>query len=379
MMCTLAAIGSSWHSQVFFPPFCPWIQNNITESVIYSKMQSIGIHTFYVLLFKVLHPDIVISDMVYPPSIMQLNGAPNEGPYKYGDYIYSGNGWAYTYKWRATPGEQNTGGFAQGNFSGCDYMLFYNLYLLATSSVSSDYHYYSRFSMSGNWPVLEEDNTTILGNDANILYRTAFNHLSSDAKILNSTRYDYQQIPLLVPIEDQPGNAVFLSEVEVKLNSGFFCEKGASFQASIRSHVIWDIFSNNNLLMDNMIQIEDYYQLADNEFIKSNHLDNGCKKQYINNSKSGGNSGLNSDNELEKEKLKIFPNPVQNHVTILIPDHFLLFNSHLCVINSLGRIVLETFISSNSVSLNVDYLKPGIYSICLTSDRSVLLSKMVKL
>ncbi|GEM_PF-1206163 len=380
MMCTLAAIGNSWYGEIFFPPACPILLSNNTESTIISKFQSMGIETFYLLLYQVLHPDIEINSSVYPQSETQLNDAPFEGPYHYYNSINSGNGgWAYSYKWRGTPTEQVQGrDESAGTYSGCDYMLFYNLYLLATSTIPPDYHNYSSYLVSDNWPILEEDNNTIFGNYENPLYRVAFSTLSSDAHILSSTRFDYQQIPLLSPIEDEPGKAIFLSETEVKLQPGFICEKGTDFLASISPHVIWEVFSNNNFFLDNSEQIDGYYTYS------LTYLPKSTINKQVNNDKPEHNSSIDfsnfqtqGQNLLDTDLFLVFPNPADQVITIVAPESQFNDLSFVHLTDIQNKLILKSSFHSNTLSLDVSKVASGFYTLTIVSKHSTCQKRII--
>lgn len=95
-------------------------------------------------------------------SLGQLNSAPCEGPYCYlpdnrnyffygskhhrvltsycNNGVYAGGGWATSYRWYNDKGDQDHGKTNfWGNFSGCDYMLLYNLYQIVTMSTAPFY------------------------------------------------------------------------------------------------------------------------------------------------------------------------------------------------------------------------------------------------
>jgi len=376
MASTLAALGSSWHSQIFLPPACPIINSNNTEATITNLLENYNLHTFYMLLYKILHPDVTLSNDPFPLSILQLNGAPYEGPYNYGNGIHSGNGWAYTYKWRGNLSEQNDGS-TMGNFSGCDYLLFYNLYLLTTSTVAPDYHSYSSYIVENNWPVLEEDGTTILGDEENPLYRTAFTALLSDAEILNSTRFNYQQISI-PPIPDHPGNAIFLSENEILLKPGFYCEYGASLQASIVPHIIWETFSNINLLMGEMAPWNNFYLLSD--YGETKLFDNEkMTMSYSTNSVKSPSDKKKETIESIAQNIHIFPNPASQKITIQIPEELNLSLGRLQIINNQGVAIYRQNIFNHCVSLDVGFLKPGVYTLSITSIDYTFQSRIVKI
>jgi len=375
MESTLAAIGSSWHSQVFLPPLCPILNGNNTEATITNLLENYNIHTFYILLYKLLHPDVTLYTDPYPLSIDQMNGSPYEGPFNYGNDIHSGNGWAFTYKWRGNLDEQNNGSTI-GNFSGCDYLLFYNLYILSTNTSVPDYHPYSTYFVSGNWPVLEENNTTILGDQENPLYRTAFTSLLADASILNSTRYDYQQNPI-PPLTDHPGNAIFLSENEINLKPGFFCEHGVSFQASIIPHITWETFSNTNLLIDGIVPLRNFYLFSENKgYVRINEE----KRLLIPFSSVNHISVDQEETEVnEAQQIQLFPNPASQHITIQIPVEIDLSKATVKIINNQGVTLYQSNIDYHFVNLNIDFLQPGVYMICITSNDYTFQSRIVKI
>ncbi len=349
MASTLAAIGSSWNSQVWFPPFCPIINGNNTEPTIINLLENYNIHTFYLLLYKILHPDIGFSNDPLPLSLSQLHSAPGEGPYKYGDDDHSGGGWAASYKWRNNLNDQNNGS-TLGNFCGCDYMLFYNMYLLVTNRNYENYHYFDNYSCGNNWPYLDADGTTIIGDNNKPLGEYAFNRIESTSAILNSTRFNYRQEPIS-EIPGHPGNAIIKAENEIVLSPGFFAEKGSTLLAAIEPHIFWE----DNFKKDNLI-------LREHPQSKSMEINFEQQEETIN-------------SEMHDESLIIYPNPFENNIYI----QNCVVGMSYAIKDMFNRTVSKGYFQSKSLCLNLSSLPSGMYILYLDNKQHPSNYKIVKL
>ena len=121
----LAAIGDSWNSDT-----------TSTDKGIYGNTNDFDNHTFYLLLWEILQnkaSQYQSLDLI----LNQINGAPYDGTFKYSDSVYAEDGGRPLTVGGFQTIDQNggdTNGFL-GNFNGLDFMFFYNLYCLASSSV----------------------------------------------------------------------------------------------------------------------------------------------------------------------------------------------------------------------------------------------------
>jgi len=130
MITTLAAIGDSWRATI--PIIGLIIKINTTFFGIKSKTKNQDWETFYGLFWAFLHNKHEKVNTLLPKTKEQLNNAPFDGTYNYGNNNCPFNtGWASSYKWHHKKNTQN--GINQGilgNYNGLDFMLLYNLYKL---------------------------------------------------------------------------------------------------------------------------------------------------------------------------------------------------------------------------------------------------------
>ncbi|MEI7463610.1 MAG: T9SS type A sorting domain-containing protein [Candidatus Taylorbacteria bacterium] len=349
MASTLAAIGSSWNSQIWFPPVCPQINGNNTESTITNLLENYNIHTLYLLLYKVLHPDIGFSNDPLPLSLSQLHSAPGEGPFKYGDDDHSGGGWAASYKWRNNLTDQNNGS-TLGNFCGCDYMLFYNLYLLVSNKNYENYHYFDNYSCGNSWPYLAYDGTTIIGDNNHPLGEYAFDRIESRSEILNSTRFNYLQEPIS-EIPGHPGNAIIKAENKILLSPGFFAEKGSTLLAKIESHIFWeDGFINDDLIFKEHPQDQSMEVSFDQQ-----------EGPYI--------------SEMPDESLIIYPNPFEDNMYIQNG----VVGMKYTIKDMFNRTVSKGCFQTKNLCLNLNFLPSGMYILLLEKKQKPCNYKIVKL
>jgi len=97
--------------------------------------------TFYLLLWEVLNHNIRNQNhqtKLLDKSLTQMNTAPCDGPYNYGNGNYATGGWASDYRWFKNAADQDGSNSKAtlGNFNGVDYMLLYNLYHIMTNTTS---------------------------------------------------------------------------------------------------------------------------------------------------------------------------------------------------------------------------------------------------
>jgi hypothetical protein len=131
-----------------------------------TTMKNLNWDTFYFLLWEVLNNNnrnSTLQSQLLSKSLGQLNSAPCEGPYcykpdtriphyligkkinLYNTYdtngVYSGGGWATSYRWYEGEDDQDHGKTIWiGNFNGCDYMLLYNLYQIMTANTTAPFY-----------------------------------------------------------------------------------------------------------------------------------------------------------------------------------------------------------------------------------------------
>jgi hypothetical protein len=217
MECTLAAIGASWGIYPFPCSTVPLVSATMS-GIINKCVTSYSAHneTFYCLLFNRLHPEHTVSDDILRIAYDQLSLAPEEGPYFYDRTHHAPYGWASSYRWHmdttyisglGDPTDQ-----ARGNFSGMDYMLLYNMYVLASGYPDiTGYYPRSNVKLGANLPISK--NGIIIGDINHPECFVACNYIESDAKIRNSVRYRENQTEIRP--ENQiasPGDICYISK-----------------------------------------------------------------------------------------------------------------------------------------------------------------------
>lgn len=122
LVATLAAVGNSW----------TLFGINRTGKGILKVNLKEKWHPLYLLVWKVLQSSN--SDYFLADALIDLNTAPEFGPYCLNDSIKSSfGGWASSAKYWHTREEQfeGTSGWFSGLYNGLDYLLLYNLYHLS--------------------------------------------------------------------------------------------------------------------------------------------------------------------------------------------------------------------------------------------------------
>jgi len=236
MAATLAAMSKSWNIGItikigccisWCPPYtCLQIPIKIpaTGWGIKNSTKVNNNETFYLLLYEVLQNKST-SYLEQSKALTQLNSAPCEGPYDYGDDIHPQNdiygGWSSSYRWRDYIYEQQGGNGVKGNYNGLAYMAFYNLYHLIYGGTLYE-NYDSRF---------------LTGTVSNPQNYVAFDTLFSIQAITNSQ-----------PIVNYKAGEL------VNLKPGFHAFTGSDFHAYIQKTNCGD----NNIVSDTSSQSSIY-------------------------------------------------------------------------------------------------------------------------
>lgn len=81
---------------------------------------------------------------------------------------------------------------------------------------------------------------------------------------------------------------------------------------------------------------------------------------------------------VKEKKLKIFPNPTNSNINVLIDDIEDLINHQLLILNNLGQIVYSTNLDRTNIDINLlEILEPGIGYIQIKNAEGGLISKKV--
>jgi len=82
-------------------------------------------------------------------------------------------------------------------------------------------------------------------------------------------------------------------------------------------------------------------------------------------------------NNMASSTLRIYPNPVQNTLNIVLPDGAKATSAKIYTMT--GQLILsESFSGVTSFSLSVDYLPKGLYNIQISTDKQQISSKIIK-
>lgn len=366
MAATLAAIGDSWGDYTY-----PGIRDMCDASfVTYRKWQG-----FYIMLYKALHPGVTVLDGEIDLLRNQLNIAPGEGPFSYdnlnnppmnGTY----GGWAATYKWRKIVIDQNQGsqGF-RGNYSGLDYMLAYNLYLIAglcTDPQISEkaYHQNRNIRITHYLPYLHTGNNS----EVTEISYNIYSQVIANNSIFRNIRYDDHFNLLATPIEKQGKLSIKASNIT--LQPGFFAEKGSMFHASIdKSHKFFTGFNNLNYGFDESL-----------EFVPPQNMHLPCDIDKIINksthySMPSEKPDAISYEQSEYDEIDIYPNPTTQTLTIDLKNSKI---NYLCIFTVYGEELMRVVPANKLFKINLGDFPPAIYFLYLMGGDCTRISKIVK-
>lgn len=368
MSSILAAIGDSWDL----------ISDKTYQGLVYSNTD-IQAQSFYTLLYKTLHPEKEIQEDEIILMNAQLLNAPGEGPYYYGLGLHPpsdgwSGGWSSTYRWRQETDIQINGSpDFEGNYSGCDYMLAYNMWLISGygdyANVKTFYHPYEDIIVDHFIPFHHTIQQKNMCNYLVPLTYHVYNSITSNMEILNSTRYDQDHQLLTTPIESLYGSASFTARKSVTLTPGFFAEKGATFCAKIApDHFFWTTFGINNSGYDQSHAIGG----------TSNYLTTPCYNPPEPTDgpsvlKTGDQSPFDKDNSLP---LNLFPNPVFNKLNIVFNDKQ---KQHSLRLSTATGLTLCSFDSENEAEIvDMSTLMAGVYFIQISCETTTVTCKVIK-
>jgi hypothetical protein len=385
MECTLAAIGNSWG--IYLGPCSTTPLESTTMSAIINKCQtSYSAHneTFYCLLLNRLHPTHTVSDEILRIAFAQLSSAPDEGPYFYDRSHYAFHGWATSYRWHndtvtlSGMGPENDQ--TKGNFSGMDYMLLYNMYVL-TSGYPDITGYYPRTNvrLSANLPI--KFGTNCIGDIFNPQCMVACGHIESNAKIRSKVEFNFDQNELAPESQiNSPGKVSYIAK-SINLMPGFQVEKNAEFHSKLVPVVLWDDSYKFNT------SFYSHYGLVDPTYF-------GCWFDYpfypyFDGKKSSGNNTLLPDTNIDTSRshniiklstqggLKIVPNPANNFVSFELNAGS--FEKGEVIIQDIyGHTCIQEKMLSNTKSINIKDLAPGLYIVNINTFEKVYTGKLIK-
>jgi hypothetical protein len=141
--------------------------------------------------------------------------------------------------------------------------------------------------------------------------------------------------------------------------SGTFVERFGPYGVGYTGHNLFPIqnFCDPNVIVD--YYIHSFKCFEDNSFTLYNPSGGSC----------GYTIGLDENKFLGNESDKLYPNPVQNELTISIANIDNL--TEIIILNVLGEIVEKYDLNSNQKSINVSNLDNGIYFIRMENGKSL--------
>ena len=84
------------------------------------------------------------------------------------------------------------------------------------------------------------------------------------------------------------------------------------------------------------------------------------------------------DSGIANFKIKTYPNPFNNSITIASDKGLNVIGRHLKIYNVSGNLIISQIIQSQSTNLNVSNLPPGIYILKVESENGNFVYKLVK-
>jgi len=91
----------------------------------------------------------------------------------------------------------------------------------------------------------------------------------------------------------------------------------------------------------------------------------GCSQDYV------------KIDESESPMIRISPNPVHDFVSMEVMDNMM--GGKLFILNSVGMVVYQGYVSQNPIELNVSHLSAGFYSVLYETSKERTVSKFVKM
>jgi hypothetical protein len=323
MVASLAAIGDSWGDYPY-----PNHGYNFTGGWILNTTFEYTWDPFYVLLWAVLHnrysDDVVQLELTNYWTKYLLINAPCEGPYCYTDDVFDPNGWCTSYRWHSNVDEQTYGNHGykapfRGNYNGLDYMLFLNLYLIA-----SDHAWLEGNRQLGGeeFPYLNAYGHFV-GDASYPVYTVSPNTIESDTRFYNH---------LVGTTNYHVANGTYKSQSQIVLKPGFRVEEGSYFHGYI----------------DGDLCLSGYKNMVQNDESEYPQQDTITSKK------------LNAKNEIDKG-ITLFPNPSIGVFTLQFIGK-IMDNPQIQIYNTIGNMVLEKNLNTlQSQQLDLCTLSEGIY------------------
>jgi hypothetical protein len=370
MYLPLAAIGDSWTTPGI------WCSNT-TPLAIYGNSNTPDCKwgPFYLLLYKVLHPEAgidpgILADMTEKANKMMAWDQLCEGPFSYWQAGNAVGGWASTYRWHKNTCEQWYGSSygtdsptLMGNYDALDYMLLYNLYAIVmqdyyNNSPPTDYHSYGDVTLSGNWPASNGFASTL--NPGKLV---APRTIGSNATVMNAMNPNNQY--------GQPGELLFLAGNFIFLLPGFNAEYGSNFKANIKYAIECDDFYSNTVGFGNYLDAR-FGSTALLHEGNSNDNDFNDKTQEL----KFFSENLSSQKSIDS--ILVYPNPTSGKVSILLngidPNKII----GIFVFNSTMEKIDDLKIRQDKIEYDLSNRLPGIYVLKVLTNSNTFINKIIK-
>ncbi len=400
MSLTLASIcGDCWVE--------PWRQNKLKNTFDRVLFHSLGTHKnrfwrFYPLLFVFLHgypSSFTYQDMkniLYNDVVNELASEPCLGPAYHCEAVRSEyyqrfnynevNGWRAVHKFMKSWTEQNHGGLTDGEFSGLDFMLYFNLYCLVDPEQGTYNFNIGKGFLDNGFHNLEHLKIwQPLCHDSNRNRLPKASHVQPayfKAKKISSNNW-------IKFCDDYDGNiyganVTFQGFEEVHLQTGFsfLPNHQSEFHGFVRNEInnpymnLGFEYNCDNKQFKSSYEItenypsalpfdENYIIIDSTEFYQNWAAENEFKFQEKEN--------LNLASEYS---IQLFPNPTQDKINVQI-HNLEEYNLYFSICDILGKTLIEKQNFKHEIDLNS--LIPGVYFIYFYLPNETKLFKVVKI
>ena len=81
-----------------------------------------------------------------------------------------------------------------------------------------------------------------------------------------------------------------------------------------------------------------------------------------------------SQENIDKDKVKIYPNPVNDILNISAPENI----ESVKIINSIGQLIYQEKVNTNELKINTNNYKSGFYIISIKTKAQLITRKIIK-
>ncbi len=341
----LAAVGNSWHNLFF---------SNTTEAALGNNAGSNG-YEYLCLLRQVLHGGGIPVEKSFYENL--LNAAPANGPYKFSTTDFAAYNWSAPNSLRS-PLKRGSNDPTYGEYYGVDYMLLYNLYLLASG-----------------FPEPPKPNCTISLEQPDKVYNVSQDIDGTEEKHFKNSITTKEDKDIVI----KSGADVWWTAGDfIELNPGFEVEAGANFTAEI---IDCNEFFSRMAGSDTTRN----YNKAQGEMMASKDEKTGSGKKTKDNQKPGSPSITIKDSTANEKILQsaisINPNPSSDgkfNLACTLKDVGCM-DAEIAVMNVLGETIHKEPFKKYvfPLEINLSSQPKGTYFIKIQNAETVLVYKVV--